>query len=60
MELKKKIFFINEKFILIEEFVSVFIKIYNPIDKMKAYFKTKNELELIIINESVKNKLSES
>jgi len=56
-ELKKKIFFINSRFYLIDDFVSIFVKSYNPLDKIKEFFKNKNDLELIIINESVKKKL---
>lgn len=56
-ELKKKIFFLNSNFILLDEFIGVFIKVYNPMEKIKEYFKQKNDLELIIVNESVKFKL---
>lgn len=56
-ELKKKIFFINPKFYLLEDFVNIFVKSYNPIEKIKEFFKNKNDLELIIVNESVKTKL---
>jgi hypothetical protein len=58
-ELKKKIFYINPKFYLLDEFIQIFLKSYNPINKIKNYFKTQNLLELIIINDSVKNKLIE-
>ena len=57
VELKKKIFFVNNKFYLLDDFVSIFLKSYNPMDKLKDYFKWKTDLELIIVNESVKNKL---
>ena len=56
-ELKKKIFYLNTSFILLDEFIGVFIKVYNPMDKVKEYFKNKTDLELVIINESVKYKL---
>lgn len=56
-ELKKKIFFVNSKFYLIDEFIQIFLKTYNPIDKIKEYFKPKIDLELIIVNEAVKKKL---
>lgn len=56
-ELKKKIFFVNNKFYLVDDFVSIFLKSYNPMEKIKEFFKNKNDLELIIINESVKTKL---
>jgi hypothetical protein len=56
-ELKKKIFFVNPKFPLLDDFVNIFLKTYNPIDKIKIYFKDKNDLELVIVNEAVKTKL---
>ncbi|MDD2907934.1 MAG: hypothetical protein PHH98_04805 [Candidatus Gracilibacteria bacterium] len=56
-ELKKKIFFVNSKFYLVDDFVSIFLKSYNPMDRIKEFFKYKNDLELIIINESVRTKL---
>ena len=58
-ELRKKIFFVNPNFLLLNEFKEIFLKTYNPIDKIKAYFKTKPELEVIIIHENIKNKLME-
>jgi len=58
-ELRKKIFFVNSNFLLLNEFKEIFLKTYNPIDKIKAYFKTKTELEVIIIHENIKNKLIE-
>jgi hypothetical protein len=56
-ELKKKIFFVNSRFYLVDDFISIFVKSYNPLEKIKDFFKNKNDLELIIINESVKKKL---
>lgn len=56
-ELKKKIFFINSNFILLDEFIWVFIKVYNPMEKVKEYFKNKLDLELVILNDSIKYKL---
>lgn len=56
-ELKKKIFFVNNKFYLVDDFVNIFLKSYNPMEKIKDFFKNKNDLELIIINESVRTKL---
>jgi len=58
-ELKKKFFYINPKFYLLDEFIQIFLKSYNPLEKIKTYFKTQNLLELIIVNESVKSKLTE-
>jgi len=59
-ELKKKIFFVNPKFELLDEFINIFLKTYNPLWKIKDYFKTKNDLELIIINEAIRTKLTEN
>lgn len=56
-ELKKKIFFVNSKFFLADDFVNIFLKNYNPLEKIKEFYKDKNDLELVIINESVKKKL---
>lgn len=60
INLKKKIFFVNDSFFLLNEFIEIFLRSYNPFEKIKLYFKQKNSLELIIINESVNNKLFES
>lgn len=57
IQLRKKIFYINSKFYLLNDFINIFLKSYNPLDKVKNYFKNKNDLELIIINETIKNKL---
>jgi hypothetical protein len=35
----------------------MFLKTYNPLDKIKEYFKPKVNLELIIVNEAIKEKL---
>ena len=59
-ELKKKIFYVNPKFYLINEFVQIFLKTYNPLDKIKEYFKPHTNLELIIINDAIKTKLTEN
>lgn len=56
-ELRKKIFFINTKFYLLQELQDIFLKSYNPLDAIKNYFKTQNLLEVVIVNESVKHKL---
>lgn len=58
-ELRKKIFFVNKSFYLIDEFQSIFLKSYNPLEEVKNYFKTQHLLEVVIVNESIKNKLSE-
>lgn len=57
MELKKKVFYINDNFIFLQEFVQIFLKNYDPLDKIKKFFKAQNCLELIIVNEDVRFKL---
>ncbi len=57
LELKKKIFYLNEKFILLNSLKDIFILTYNPIEKIKKYYKDKKLLELIVVNEAIKDKL---
>lgn len=59
MELRKKIFTVNPNFYMIGEFQNIFLKSYNPLDDIKKYFKTQSLLEVVIVNESIKNKLFE-
>ncbi len=56
-ELRKKIFFINTKFPTLESFTHIFLDNYNPLEKIKDYFKNQPTLEVVIVNEQVKNKL---
>ena len=56
-ELRKKIFFVNKNFAYTEEFTQIFLKNYNPIEKIKAYFKTQLDLEVVIVNTWVQTKL---
>ncbi|MDD2871702.1 MAG: hypothetical protein PHS49_06980 [Candidatus Gracilibacteria bacterium] len=56
-ELKKKIFYVNNKFYLLDEFIKIFVKSYNPMDKIKDFFKNQNTLELVIVNDAIKSKL---
>lgn len=58
-ELRKKIFFINSNFYLLEEFRDIFLKSYDPLGEIRKFFKTQSLLEVVIVNESVKNKLTE-
>ncbi len=58
-ELRKKIFTVNTHFYLVREFQDIFLKSYNPLDDIKRYFKTQTLLEVIIVNETIKNKLFE-
>ncbi len=55
--LKKKIFYLNKDFELLPEFTTIFLKSYNPLDRLKEFFKKETLLELIIINSEIKNKL---
>lgn len=59
-ENKKKIFFVNNNFSLLNDFTNIFLKNYNPLDKIKLFFKDKKELELVVVHESVKTKLTQS
>jgi len=56
-ELKKKIFFLNKNFLLLEEFKSIFMKTYNPYENIKKFFKQEDLLELVIINEELSKRL---
>ena len=58
MELRKKVFFINKNFPYTDEFVQIFLRNYNPLIKIKEYFKRPNFLEVVIINENIKFKLT--
>lgn len=57
LENKKKLFCVNRNFFLLDEFKAIFLKSYNPIGTLKKYFKDKNDLKLIIINESLSFRL---
>jgi hypothetical protein len=56
-ELKKKIFTLNENFYLFDEFRDMFLKSYDPLERVKLYFKGKTTLEFILINEDLRYKL---
>ena len=58
MELRKKVFFISKNFPYTDEFVQIFLRNYNPLIKIKEYFKRPNFLEVVIINENIKFKLT--
>lgn len=58
-ELRKKIFYVNTNFLFCEELKNIFLKSYNPLDNIKKFFKTQSLLEVIIVNESIKTKLTE-
>ena len=57
-ELRKKIFFVNKNFPYVSEFTEIFLKNYNPIDKIKNYFKTQLDLEVVIVNSAIQTKLT--
>ncbi len=57
-ESKKKIFFLNKNFFLLEEFKNIFLKTYNPHDAIKKFFKEQSCLDLIIINEALSKRLT--
>lgn len=56
-EAKKKIFFLNKNFILLEEFKNIFLKTYNPYETIKKFFKEEEHLELVLINEELSKRL---
>ena len=58
MSLRKKIFYVNTNFYLLWEFTDIFLKSYDPLSEIKKYFKTQHLLEVVIVNESVKDKLT--
>lgn len=56
-ESKKKIFYLNTWFLLFKEFKDIFIKTYNPINKVKKFLTSQKTLDLAIANESLKYKM---
>ena len=57
-QLRKKIFSVNPSFPFTDEFVQIFLKSYNPLDKIKLYFKDKIDLEVVIVNKEIEHKLT--
>ncbi len=57
-EAKKKYFFVNKNFILLDEFKSIFLKTYNPYESIKKFFKDQKWLNLVIINEELSKRLT--
>lgn len=57
-EAKKKYFYLNKNFFLIEEFKNIFLKTYNPHDVIKKFFKDQENLDLVIINEALLKRLT--
>jgi hypothetical protein len=57
-EAKKKYFYLNKNFFLIEEFKNIFLKAYNPYDAIKKFFKNQENLDLVIINEDLLKRLT--
>ncbi|MDD5377173.1 MAG: hypothetical protein PHH16_03585 [Candidatus Gracilibacteria bacterium] len=53
-ENKKKFYNINRSCAIYEELSDIFIKTYNPIEPLKAFFKGKRNLSLITIADSIK------
>ena len=56
---KKKTFYINKNFFLLEEFKSIFVKNFDPLPQLHKYFKKQKDLDLVMINESLQNRLNE-
>lgn len=57
-EAKKKYFFLNKNFFLLEEFKNIFLKTYNPHDTIKKFFKDQESLNLVLINEALSKRLT--
>lgn len=53
---KKKVFYINKNFFLLDEFKGLFIKTYNPFESVKKYFKTQDSLDFVLVNDSISDK----
>jgi len=51
---------VNSNFPLLNDFTNIFLKNYNPLDKIKLFFKDKKDLELVVVHESVKTKLTQT
>lgn len=58
-ELRKKIFYVNHNFYLLPEFKNIFLKSYDPMEQIRAFFKKQSLLEVVIVNESLKHKLTD-
>lgn len=56
---KKKTFYLNRNFLLLDEFRGIFVKSFDPIPSLKEYFKKQRDLDLVLINESLQNRLIE-
>jgi len=54
---KKKIFYLNKNFILLEEFKQIFLKTYNPHETIKKFFAKESDLDLVIISEELSKRL---
>lgn len=54
---KKKFFYLNKNFLLLEEFKNIFLKTYNPYESIKKFFKNEELLDLVIINEELSKRL---
>lgn len=57
-ELKKKYFYVNPNFDLVDEFTNIFIKLYNPIEKLKDFFKNEIWVELVLLRPSMEKKFT--
>ncbi len=53
LDAKKKIFYINKKFYLLEDFKNIFLKSYSPLEDIKKYLKKEKQMDLAIINEEL-------
>jgi len=56
-ENKKKYFALNKNFPLIEEFKNIFLKAYDPLEAFSVYLDWLDWLDLIVVNQSLKDRL---
>ncbi len=50
---KKKIFYINKNFYLLEDFKNIFLKSYSPLEDIKKFLKLEKFIDLAIVNEEL-------
>ena len=53
LDAKKKIFYINKNFYLLEDFKNIFLKSYSPLEDIKKFLRQEKKLDLAIINEDL-------
>lgn len=54
---KKKMFYINDNFLLLDELKYIFLKTYDPSETVKKFFSEQEWLSFVMINESLRYKI---